>query len=289
MSTSEQEKLKNADFFKQWLLTTTTLYPNLRKCYIPDFFSKLKNISLWDLKWRNDNFFLFHGDEEGRPIAEIKQQSLTPPVIENNIIICGKPHSQCIEYTTYSFGMGTVCAVQDSTIDVVDKGPRNRYIYMIDDPCGVDVDKTIGYTNDKYNLEVDFLGRVDIRYIIGVFTMKIHTESVEFTDFTYMNPEKFPEPPEGKCHIILSIQDYANTNLIVYSNGVNINEGKRSYLTVDIDKMCTFVVESENTHRILINGKTMSDSGARTYNLKPADHLINGVVVFEYSTAMSIW
>ncbi|TGB97319.1 hypothetical protein [Escherichia sp. E2748] len=106
MSTSEQEKLKNADFFKQWLLTTTTLYPNLRKCYIPDFFSKLKNISLWDLKWRNDNFFLFHGDEEGRPIAEIKQQSLTPPVIENNIIICGKPHSQCIEYTTYSFGMG---------------------------------------------------------------------------------------------------------------------------------------------------------------------------------------
>ncbi|TLI63399.1 hypothetical protein FEK66_22450 [Escherichia sp. E1130] len=38
MSTSEQEKLKNADFFKQWLLTTTTLYPDLRKCYAPDFF-----------------------------------------------------------------------------------------------------------------------------------------------------------------------------------------------------------------------------------------------------------
>lgn len=185
--------------------------------------------------------------------------------------------------------MGTVCAVQNSTVDVVDKGPRNRYIYMIDAPGGVDVDKTTNDTNGNIDLEVDFFGGVDIRYVIGAFTMKIYTESVEFTDFTYMDPKKFPEPPEGKCHIILSIQDYANTNLSVYSNGVNINECKRSFLTVDIDKMCTFVVESENTHRIIINGKTMSDCGARTYNLKPADHLINGVVVFEYSTAMSIW
>ena len=289
MSTSEQEKLKNSDFFKQWLLTTTTLYPDLRKCYSLDLFSNMKNIPLWDLKWRNDNFFLFHGDEKGRPIAEIKQQSLTPAAIESDITIRGKLYNECIEYTTYSFGMGTALAVQDSTVDVVDKGPRNRYIYMIDAPGGVDVDKTINDTSGNIDLEVDFLGGVDIQYIIGAFTMKIYTESVEFTDFTYMNPEKFPEPPEGKCHIILSVEDYANTNLIVYSNGVNINKDKRSYLTVDIDKMCTFVVESENKHNILINGKTMSDSGARTYNLKPADHLINGVVVFEYTTATSIW
>lgn len=285
MSTSEREKLENADFFKQWLLTTTTLYPDLRYCH--DFKGGASNppeYSVWDLKWRNDNFFLFHGNEEGRPITEIKQQGLTPPEIDGDTFLHQAVHFSCTESTTYSFSCATLFAAQDSTVDSFDKGPRNRYIYMLNAPGGVDVDKTTFAIESE--LEVAFFGGVDAQHIIGAFTFIIDPEGetdMELTDFTYMNPETFPEPPEGKCHIILAIQDYANTNLIVYSNGININEGKQSYLTVDINKMYTFVVESENKYKFFINGEKVSNSTARIYNLKPADHLINGVVVFEYS------
>ncbi|TGB80774.1 hypothetical protein FEK47_24430 [Escherichia sp. E3659] len=285
MSAAERDKLENADFFKQWLSTTTTLYPDLRKCR--DYRGGQPNppqIPLWDLKWRNDDFFLFHGNEEGRPIAEIKQQGLTPPEIDGDPFLHQAVHYFCTESTTYSFACSTLFAAQDSTVDAFDKGPRNRYVYMINAPGGVDVDKSTMAPESE--LEIAFLGGVDAQYIIGAFTFKIDPESevgMELTDFTYMNREAFPQPPEGKCHIILAIQDYANTNLTVYSNGININEDKQPYLTVDINKMCTFVVESENKYNFFINGEKVSSSAARIYNLKPADHLINGVVVFEYS------
>lgn len=155
---------------------------------------------------------------------------------------------------------------------------------MLNVPGGVDVDKT---TNDpERQLEIAFWGGVDAKYITGGFTMLIDPESdagIEITDFTYMNPDVSPEPMEGKCHIILAIQDYADTNLIVYSNGININEDKQSHLTVDINAMCTIVVESKNKCNFFINGQKVNDSPARIFNLKPADHLINGVVVFEYN------
>ncbi|HHL2713008.1 TPA: hypothetical protein ACQ39K_004649, partial [Yersinia enterocolitica] len=202
LSEEEQNKLLSQSFFKNWLKTTTSLWPNISKIK-----EENENISK-EILWRDDNRILFHGDEEGRNPHEIFISGLTPPEPMGSLKLRPGPHVGVLESFSYIFnGVMNFSTLDSSKTQLKDQ--YERYIYLTDAPGGISVDKTLKTPISESESEVSFPGGVKSSFIIGAFVYRISEdlESYENIRFQYNPAGKYSLPDAGKCHLIIGITD----------------------------------------------------------------------------------
>ena len=277
LSPEDKEKIISSDFFKSWLKTTTTLHVDLTKC--TELRGKVP-IPISDIVWRDDSLLLFHGNEEGRPVSEIIKQGLTPPEPYGDFVIHQPTHFKCVESTSYSFYVTIKFALPDSTIDSYEKGVRDSYVYLINAPGGVDVDKT--YKEDP-EYEVAFPGGVSSEYVIGAFIFRKNDSNKSIlVDFNYFDNSIISPPETEECYVFICFMERSETILTIASNDMVISGFNKSYIKLKTKQEYTFTFASKYNHGIFINGEN-NVSNTNSYSFIPADHQVNGVLVIEWN------
>lgn len=201
-SLPEQVKifLLESDWFQSWRDTAVSLNVNPLRVW-SDNQGRFKT-----LIWRTDRRVVFHGDEEGRPPAEVFRVGLTPPEVAGNLVMRPGEHSGAFESFSYKFGIVKMYATPDSTAD-----RHQGYVYLASPPGGgVCVDLSLGGSPDQH--EVAFPGGVAASHLLGAFTFPDDNQlETSPTRFLWSPQGPLARPVDSIC-LVFAQQD--NTQML---------------------------------------------------------------------------
>lgn len=193
LSEVEKQHLLAQDWFVSWLSTTTTLVVKPQNVW-PDNAGKVK-----EMVWRTDRRVLFHGDEEGRPLAEVFRYGLTPPEPTGTLVMRAGEHRGAFESFSYYFGTIKGYATPDST------GQRPcGYVYLVSTPGGgvcVDLSLLEGGANEN---EVAFPGGVAAACILGAFVFPLSPDTDTPPTGFYWSPSGALQRPDKGVYLIFA-------------------------------------------------------------------------------------